>query len=77
MAGDSRDRTSSRDEEIACAIFEVSRARTLLMGVTEALPKAFQMYASDIEQLLDAATARLRWVRIAPAPQPDGDAQPG
>ena len=73
MAGDSRDGAGSRDEELMNAIFEVSRARTLIMGVTEALPEAFQMYGSDIEQLLDRATARLRWVRIATAPQPDGD----
>lgn len=70
MAGDSRKPVEWADEELVSAIFEISRARTLLVGVTEALPEHFQMYGSDIEQLLDRAIARLRWVKVTGSTPP-------
>lgn len=57
MAGDDREQAERSDEELLSAIFEVSKARTLLLGITETLPEHFQMYGRDIAQLLDRAPA--------------------
>lgn len=75
MAGDIHTHSKDADDELVSAIFEVTRARTLLLGVTEALPQPMQIYAADIEQLLDRAVARLRWVHVTSSP-PSGDGLP-
>lgn len=69
---------ASVDDELVAALFEISRAHTMVQGVFEALPPQLQLYGSEATQLLDRATARLRWVHlnsgaIPPARTPDDE----
>lgn len=80
MAADGREHGGDADDELVSAIFEISRAHTMLLSVSEALPEQFHIYGEDMVQLLERATARLRWVHLSmtseTTSEPDPDPGP-